>query len=261
MFALTRTVRFSVNSGPEGPVASPNAFAGRPSMCAIGRHFELVVRCRGELDPVAGYLLDIKDIDRATREGCIGRITDACSIPGASPGPVLASCLGPMNTLLRGRLDSLRWRLSPFYSLEISMSDPKTVLLRQRFDLAASHRLHVPTLSDEENARLFGKCNRPNGHGHNYQYEPSVAVPLGSDFSLQDLEPLCARVLTERFDHTHLNLDAPEFGPNGLNPSVENIARVFFDLLREALHTSGKHCSLRSMTVWETDRTSATYPA
>ena len=133
-------------------------------------------------------------------------------------------------------------------------------ILRQRFEFAAAHRLHVPSLSDDENRRLFGKCNHPSGHGHNYVVEPAVAVPTGMPaFALADLERLTHERVIERFDHKHLNLDTSEFGVGGLNPSVENIARVCFDLLRESVHAAGGE--LVAVTVWETEKTCAAYPA
>ena len=146
-----------------------------------------------------------------------------------------------------------------------------TALMRQKFDIAAAHRLHVPSLSDEENRALFGKCNNPRGHGHNYQFEPVIELPISDGvpaLTLAQLERLAQLAIVDRFDHTHLNLDTPDFAADsGVNPSVENIARVFFDHLRRAIegHAAAlppdRRPRLRSMTVWETDRTSATYPA
>jgi 6-pyruvoyltetrahydropterin/6-carboxytetrahydropterin synthase len=144
-------------------------------------------------------------------------------------------------------------------------SDPSTVLLRQRFDFSASHRLHTPALSEEANRALYGKCNNPSGHGHNYQFEPCVAVRVGEGalgFSIDDLERLAEREIIRRFDHRNLNVDTREFAPGeGLIPSVENIARVFYGLMAPAVRDApGGDAELRSVTVWETDRTSSTFP-
>lgn len=144
-----------------------------------------------------------------------------------------------------------------------------TVLMRQQFDFAAAHRLHCPHLSAEANRELFGKCNNPRGHGHNYRVEPCVELNLaGNDrpaFTLQDLERVTATTIIDRFDHTHLNEDTAEFNveQGGLNPSVENIAKVCYGLLKPVLENEfGKNgVVLRSITVWETDKTSCTYPA
>jgi 6-pyruvoyltetrahydropterin/6-carboxytetrahydropterin synthase len=136
--------------------------------------------------------------------------------------------------------------------------------LRQKFDFAASHRLHNPTLSDDENRRLYGKRNNPRGHGHNYQFEPCIEVEAGEGapaFTLEMLETLAKQAILDRFDHRHLNEDTAEFRqPGGLNPSVENIAKVFYDLLRAEMLAMNLPGRLRHVTVWETDRTCATFP-
>ncbi len=273
MIELRRTVRFSINPpaqpGPDPNSDRPtNSFAAYPTMRGLGRHYELEVRCRGEIDPATGYFIDIKSIDRATREAAIPRIASACERdPHAEPATVLRDLFPHLAAALQpARLASVRWLLSPYYSVQIGADDMSTALLRQQFEFAAAHRLHVPTLSDEENRRLFGRCNNPSGHGHNYRIEPCVEVPVGAErpFTLLDLERLTKTAVIDRFDHTNLNTDTEEFGegrPGRLNPSVENIARVCFDRLAAALAASNLPGKLRSVTVWETDKTSCTFPA
>jgi 6-pyruvoyltetrahydropterin/6-carboxytetrahydropterin synthase len=289
MLILTRTVRFAVNPPELGPIATlggPNGYAGSPPVRGLGRHYELSVTCAGEPDPVTGYLINIKDVDGAVREQAVPLITRACAErAGTDPADLMGEILGAVASGLPGEaLRTVRWWVSPYHSLEMARSDPGVVLLRQKFDFSASHRLHTPALSEEENRRLYGKCNNPSGHGHNYQFEPCVAVPVprgptlrggnrgnGPDpaagrratqsFSMDDLERLAEETIIRRFDHRNLNVDTPEFAPgdkDGLIPSVENIARVFYTLLAPAVTAAG--AELRSITVWETDRTSSTYP-
>ena len=134
--------------------------------------------------------------------------------------------------------------------------------ISQQFEFAAAHRLHCADLSEAENRRVFGKCNNPHGHGHNYRLEVAVSVPMPAEgqwagFGLPDLERIVGERVVERFDHTHLNLDTPEFAR--LNPSVENIARVCHDLLADPIAAAG--AALDHVTVWETEKTSCTYPA
>jgi 6-pyruvoyltetrahydropterin/6-carboxytetrahydropterin synthase len=263
---LTRSVRFAVNPGLDRPDGR-NGFAGRPPLAGLGRHYQLDVCCKGHLDATSGYLLDIQAIDRAAREAVLPAIEAACDEhPQSGAGEVLLRAMPAAGAALGGRLDSLRWHLSPFHSVEVQMRSPSTVLLRQRFDFAAAHRLHVPSLSDDENRRLFGKCNLPGGHGHNYRLEPCVAVPAGAGgpppLSLADLEAVVMATVVDRFDHRNLNHDVEEFRqPGGLNPTVENIAKVCYDLLGPAIRARSPGADLRSVTVWETDRTSSTYPA
>lgn len=232
-------------------------------MLGLGRHYEVTVRCRGTIDPTAGYLLDIKEIDRAVREVVVPRITEAANAGGILTA-VVWDAARALQGQLRGMLHAMRLHLDPFYSMEAVMSDEGVVLLRQKFDFAAAHRLHVPTWSDEQNRKAFGKCNNPRGHGHNYQIEPCVALKMGRPgpaLTLQQLEAITDATVIQRFDHVHLNEDTREFATlGGLNPSVENIAKVFFGLLSPEIAKASADAELRSITVWETDRTCATYP-
>lgn len=277
MHELRRTVRLNINPGatgealarPEGP---RNGEAGTPPPAGLTRHYAFELACRGQPDPDTGYLVDIKTIDAVVR-GALGPIlADVCSTdPTRDPASLMPALWRAASEDLRVRqhgagLVGLRWDLTPYHAVEMSADAPRTVVLRERFDFAAAHRLHVPDLSDEENRRLFGKCNNPSGHGHNYRIEPAVAVDLDraaeAPFSHADLERLTAETVIDPFDHTHLNLDTPEFDPvEGVNPSVENMARVFFERLSPAIASASAAATLRSVTVWETDRTCCTYPA
>lgn len=249
---------------------SSNGYAGRPGLRNFERHYELLVSCVGTIDPVLNYLLDIKEIDRAARKTLIPSICAACypepSVPAMTPTQALTSGLGKFNQLLGGIVRSVKLNLTPYHSIEMSTNTMQHALLRQRFDFAAAHRLHVPGFSDEENTRRFGKCNNPKGHGHNYQFEPCVQISVNkegvSHFTLAQLEQLADEVLIAKFDHMHLNEDTAEFAyPNGVMPTVENIAKVFYEIVSAAMKKQGEDATLVSMTVWETDRTSATYPA
>ena len=276
MHRLTRTVRLHINpAGTElgSPPRSGNTYAGFPTPVGFAAFCEVEVGVAGEPDPVTGYVLDIRVIDGATRRVLLPALNEAYrASPPVDVGRWLCEHAPALAAALPRPLRSLRLRLTPLLSYEVHMpptattlTTPTTVLLRQRFDFAASHRLHVPTMTDEENRALFGKCNNVHGHGHNYQIEPCVAISIssgGSGISVGQLEEVCSRVILARFDHKHLNEDTQEFNlaRGGVNPSVENIARVFHDLLApEVARTPGAH--LRSITVWETDRTCATYPA
>lgn len=267
MLRLSRTVRFAINPDQAvGPVArGPNGYAGVPAMSGLGRHYELDVACRGDADPRTGYFINIKDIDAAVRSTAIPAISLACLTDArADPVAVMRSFLPGLDGALRGAVISVRWRLSPYYSLEMATTDTHSVLLRQRFEFAAAHRLHTPEMSDEENRRVFGKCNSPSGHGHNYIVEPCVATPLNKDgrtrLNLAALEQAVNEAVIEKLDHKHLNTDVPQFDAarGGVNPSVENIAKVCFDLLTRPVSAAGGE--LRSVTVWETEKTSCTYP-
>jgi 6-pyruvoyltetrahydropterin/6-carboxytetrahydropterin synthase len=261
MVTLKRRVRFGIAPHAPDRESAYNGFGGSPSIAGLGAHYEIDVECAGEPDSITGYLINIKTIDRAVRSVAVPRILDRATCdPSAEPSAMIAELADAIAGSLDVSVSRVAWRLSPTYTVEHEM-ETKTVLLKQQFDFAASHRLHVPTLSDDENRRLFGKCNHPSGHGHNYRVEPCLELEPGVDrFTLRDLERLAGEHIIEPFDHKHLNIDTIEFGATGLNPSVENIAKVCYERLAEAIDAHGG-ARLRSLTVWETDRTSATYPA
>ena len=89
------------------------------------------------------------------------------------------------------------------------------MFVTKTYDFSASHRLHSPHFGDEENARVYGKCNRPNGHGHNYGLEVTVRGPVdprtGVVIDLGLLDRAVNEEVIERYDHRHLNLDVPDF--------------------------------------------------
>jgi len=282
-YELRRTVRVVIDPAAQ-PGAGSNGFAGTPAPVGLPRHYEFDVRCAGVPDEHTGYLVDIKAIDRAVRERAAPILDRACTRADARPGEVLADIVSTLARELGPGLASVCWRLTPYHSIEARaarrpagedamdattrQTDPETrarasVLLRERFDFAAAHRLHVPTKSDEENRSIFGKCNNPSGHGHNYQIEPCVEVDTSGDaapFGFVELERATRASVIEPFDHKHLNKDTAEFGEGGVNPSVENMARVFFERLAPAIRGASAGATLRSVTVWETDRTSCTFP-
>ena len=132
------------------------------------------------------------------------------------------------------------------------------VRLSQTFEFCASHRLHSPALSDEENRRTFGKCNNPHGHGHNYQVQVTLAgTPdkFGLVMEVPAFEKIVKEKVIDRFDHKHLNIECPEFA--NVIPSVENIAKTIYGILKPAFAQADAR--LASVTVWETQKTWCEY--
>jgi 6-pyruvoyltetrahydropterin/6-carboxytetrahydropterin synthase len=107
------------------------------------------------------------------------------------------------------------------------------VYLTRKIEFAASHRYHNPELSVEENRRIFGKCNNPHGHGHNYTLEVTIAGEpdpvTGMVLDLKDLKEILEREIMQRMDHRYLNLEVAELKDQ--IPTCENIARVIWNLL------------------------------
>jgi 6-pyruvoyltetrahydropterin/6-carboxytetrahydropterin synthase len=98
----------------------------------------------------------------------------------------------------------------------------------------AAHRLHNPDWSDEKNKEVFGLCNNPNYHGHNYELivklTGEVNPETGYLMDLKELKEIIREEVIEPFDHRNLNLDVPEF--ENLNPTAEHIAYVIYGKLR-----------------------------
>lgn len=134
---------------------------------------------------------------------------------------------------------------------------PTRTTVTSTFEFAASHRLNDPTKTPTENQSFFGKCNLLNGHGHNYHLAVTIAVATDCPFGIAELERIVDQTVIERFDHMNLNIDCVEF--RSLNPSVEHIAAVCFNLLQNPLleHSA----ELKSVRLWETSKTSATIEA
>jgi 6-pyruvoyltetrahydropterin/6-carboxytetrahydropterin synthase len=107
--------------------------------------------------------------------------------------------------------------------------------LWRRYRFAASHRLHSTQFGEEENRRIYGKCNNPYGHGHNYVVEVAVSGPVneatGMIANLADLDAYVEREVIEPFDHTYLNEEITEFREHV--PTTENICIEIFNRLRD----------------------------
>jgi 6-pyruvoyltetrahydropterin/6-carboxytetrahydropterin synthase len=107
------------------------------------------------------------------------------------------------------------------------------VYLTRRYRLSAAHRLHNESMSAEENARLYGKCNNPRGHGHDYDFEVTVAGEVdprtGMVVDIGLLDQLVQREILDRFDHMHLNLDVENFRTKV--PTTENLCVELYNLL------------------------------
>lgn len=264
MVQLSRTVRFAINPHRWGDGgAQANGFGGVPRMEGFGRQYAATVATRGEPDATTGYLTDIKDIDRVVRQVVVPYLEHVCE---ATPTDDVCTHVLRLGTELRYALAGMSefvLHLSPTYEVGMSMDVQDRVVIRQQFDLAAAHRLHAAGLSDEENARAFGKCNNPNFHGHNYRIEVSVRVGFAPGaLRLAGLEAAVEEAIIQPFDHKNLNVDCAEFDQKrgGVNPSVEHIAKVFFEAVVPEVRRRDAGAAVLSVRVWETEKTSATFP-
>lgn len=121
----------------------------------------------------------------------------------------------------------------------------------------AAHRLHNPDWSDEQNKAVFGKCNNPNFHGHNYELIVKLLGPVdpqtGYVFDMKILSDLIKENVLDKSDHKNLNLDTDEF--KKLNPTAENIAVVIWNILRKKIDNKYE----LTIRLYETERNFVEY--
>ncbi len=137
----------------------------------------------------------------------------------------------PAGVLHRVRLYESATQFADYYG------EGPMVYLTKVYEFSAAHRLHSHTLSDVENREIFGKCNNPAGHGHNYILEVTVKGEVdertGLVVGLQLLDEVVEKEVYARFDYKHLNVDTPEF--ETCNPTSENFVKVLWDVLEPNL--------------------------
>ena len=262
MFCLTREVRFAVNADrAKGEDDRPtNSYGGYPSLRGFGHWLPLEVTVAGPLEASSSYLINIKQIDLVVRQQVVSFVCDAVR-GDLSLTP--EQCLPEIHRRLASQFPSLRVvavaiKLSPFLCVSIRESEVPMVRLSQKFEFSATHRLHNPALSEPENNRIYGKCNNPHGHGHNYEVQVTlIGKPdvRGVLIEVPAFERIVSSTVIDRFDHKNLNVELPEFAE--LVPTVENIAMTIHRLLKPRF--AGAGAKLASVTVWETPKTWCEY--
>jgi 6-pyruvoyltetrahydropterin/6-carboxytetrahydropterin synthase len=133
----------------------------------------------------------------------------------------------------------------------------KTAVFRKA-NFNSAHRLHNPKWDEQTNIEVFGLCNNPHYHGHNYDVIVKLVGNVNEDtgylFDLKLLNNLIKSEIIDRFDHKNLNLDTLEF--KNLNPTAENIARIIYELLRKKIDLKYE----LEITLYETPRNFVVYP-
>ena len=257
MTSLTREIRFFLRRDPL-PDRVPNSWVGWHDGLAIAPALRLRITVSGRVDRQTGYVCNIKTLDDALRK----TINQQIVAKRDSTNRLDELLVGLARRIEENLPAGLNWvelelSVTPQFSLKVKRESRQMTFLTKQFEFSAAHRLHCDELSDAENLSLFGKCNNPSGHGHNYVLEITVSgatEPTTGRLPVHDqLDSTVKRLVIDRFDHKHLNVDVPEFAD--LNPSVENIAATIWKMLNSQLSP----LTLHQIRVYETPKTWADY--
>jgi len=136
-----------------------------------------------------------------------------------------------------------------------------SVFRKEHFN--AAHRLHNPNWSAQKNEQIFGKCNNPNFHGHNYdlivQVIGEIDPETGYVMDTKVLSNIIKEHILDRFDHKNLNVEVPEF--QHINPTAENIALLIWQVLKEKINTLVNPNLEIKIKLYETERNFVEVPA
>jgi 6-pyruvoyltetrahydropterin/6-carboxytetrahydropterin synthase len=209
-----------------------------------GHDYTLEVMVKGKLNRKSGIVVNITDIDRVVKsfvqEKLDGKFLNKENEYFIKNIPTTENIVTYIWNCLDGQIDHCQLHKIRLYENDFLYSEKEAssmVRLTRKYHFCTAHRLHSEHLSNEENIALFGKCNNPYGHGHNYYLEVTVSGapdPItGMITNIADLDQIVDKEISEKFDHKHLNLDTEEF--KDLNPTSENVAVVIWDLLSRKL--------------------------
>ncbi len=275
MVFLTRRAGFSAAHRYFRPELSDEEnrrlFGDCATLNGHGHDYCLDVTVKGDVEPRTGLVLNITAlkpllnecvVDALDREFltiqhpfCRGKIP-TCENLGLLIWDALETAIQAAE--LPGVLHRVHLWESPRLAADCCMRRKRLmVLLTRTYEFSAAHRLHSAQLTDEENLDLFGKCNSPYGHGHNYKVEitlqGNVDPRTGMMADLRKLDRIIQEEVVNRFDHRNLNMDTEEF--RELNPTSENLVKVIWRRLERRLMGP----SLYKVAVRETDRNCFAY--
>ncbi|MEC9487564.1 MAG: 6-carboxytetrahydropterin synthase [Prosthecochloris sp.] len=142
------------------------------------------------------------------------------------------------------------------------LEKPRKVYVTRTVEFNAAHRLFNPSLSDEENRTIYGKCSNLYGHGHNYEVEITVSGTVNRDtgflLDMKELKTILEKEIMARFDHKHLNFDVEEL--KDTVPSTEVLAVTVWEIVEDALQLyPNKEITLHEVRIHETRKNSVRY--
>jgi 6-pyruvoyltetrahydropterin/6-carboxytetrahydropterin synthase len=215
----------------------------------------LWVTLTGQPNPQTGMLLNVTHISRTVRELLAGYQAQSQS---ATSNDLLHWCRSALQGKFPGfEVTHIKLEPDDRHSMTLRSGDDDMVEVSFVYELAASHCLHHSQWDASQNFEAFGRCSNPAGHGHNYKLEVTLRgkpdKATGQLAAVGRVDQIVGDNILRRFDHKNLNADCPEFLE--LMPTVENMVRVFWELL------DGKFgdARLQRVRVWETANTYADY--
>lgn len=259
MLRLTREVRFTIPLTPLPNLSAPPLYGLCGNLVeGAGIYLCLRVTLTGTPNADSQYIQNIKVIDQRVRSNAIPAIAELVYSQRFTPARALLVASAAMKGgWMPASLEGVTLVINPYLLCSARIQELPMVQLTHRFEFSAAHRLHNPEMSDAENREVFGKCNNPAGHGHNYEFEVTLAGAVdaaGRLIELTRFQQIVNDTVITLFDHKHLNTQTTQFAQT--IPTVENIAKVIYEML--APHFPGP-TTLRSVRVWETGKTWAEY--
>jgi 6-pyruvoyltetrahydropterin/6-carboxytetrahydropterin synthase len=269
--SMTRRVTFSSGHRYWLPALTPEEnrekFGKWASPYNHGHNYILDATVSGRVNETNGMVVNIKVIDDILKGGLVTEF-DQKSLNDEVPyfanrSPSLENLLIYVRERLLNegilpsmvQLDGLRLEEMPTlwasWTRNSHEKENEMISLTRSYEFAASHRLHAPALSGEENLALFGKCNNPMGHGHNYVLEVTITgepdPTTGMIADLTHLDTLVHQLVVDRYDHKNLNEDIEEFA--GKPTTSEKVAAEIFRRLDGQVPAR-----LAKVRLWETAR-------
>lgn len=252
MYYLTRQAAFEASHYNRLPEMSDSEnfelFGAAANPNGHGHNYILQVMVRGDLNPEDGMVINLTDLDSLLKTEILENydhkhlnkqhpvfaenphILPTCENITIEIWQSLDSSL-PNGILHRVRLYENATHFADYYGEDMMVYHTKV------YEFSAAHRLHSHLLSEEENREIFGKCNNPAGHGHNYILEITIKgdvdAKTGLLADLNLIDNVVEKEVFGRFDYKHLNLDTPEF--ETVNPTSENFVKVLWDVLEPNL--------------------------
>jgi 6-pyruvoyltetrahydropterin/6-carboxytetrahydropterin synthase len=244
-----------------------------------GHNYSVAITVAGEVDKQSGIVVNITEIDKALKSNVISVLDGTFLNKQVSFFQTNPPTTENITRFVRQELDTKLPVQSELVKVHVSESEtlwstwessrpdehnkPTTmgaVQLTRKYDFSAAHRLHSNNLTADENIALFGKCNHPNFHGHNYDIEVTLAGtpdPVsGMLYDLGKLDSIVSEHVLLPMDHRNLNLDIQEFAD--INPTSEMLAVVIWNRLSKHIPTSGDP-KLAKVLVRETARNEFEY--